>query len=44
MMSGYRIDRTRAQAMPIAPVLNQISRQPALLDDQRGPLQDRDGR
>jgi hypothetical protein len=33
----------RAQAMPVAPVLlDQISRQPGLLDD-RGPLQDRDG-
>jgi hypothetical protein len=34
----------RAQAIPAAPVLNQISRQPGLLDDQRGPLQDRNGR
>jgi hypothetical protein len=33
----------RAQAMPVAPVLlDQISRQPGLLDD-RGSLQDRDG-
>jgi hypothetical protein len=32
----------RAQAMPIAPVLNQISRQPGLLDHQHVPP--RDGR
>jgi hypothetical protein len=34
----------RAQALPVTPVLNQISRQPVLLADQRCPLQDRDGR
>jgi hypothetical protein len=31
----------RSQAMPVGPVLNQISRQPSLINDQRSPQQNR---